>query len=479
MRISITSRILRTAVSLCAVTSVVVVCVSLEPVRTATVVLILLLTMLIIASRWGFWEAAAATGLGAALLAYFFLPPAGWRIHSIEHWLVFFTFLIVALLGSHFAAQAKRQADEAVVRQREVERLYAFGQDLLTEGSPGSIVAACLDSLVRTFQLEAAAFYDVRTGEIARSGVKGSAISGDLFNDAAGHPDFFSERTTGTLCIRVGSEDQAVGTLAVCGGNISELTFRAIAARIETRLEQTRAQEKLRHAEVTERNQELKTALLDSLVHEIKTPLSVIKTAASSLLSKDNDTASRRELLSIIDQEADRMDASISEAFWTARVEAGTLDSGKGPHDLRPLVDETLHELRPLLESRAVTVELPDSLPPANCDSHMIKGVLKELLMNALKYSPSNSPLTISVREVGDEIITSVSDSGIGIEPGEEKLIFERHYRGTVRAPGTGLGLAIAKIIVEAHGGRIGVKSQPGAGSAFRFSLPVSHRDAA
>src|ERR1700739_1402334 len=109
----------------------------------------------------------------------------------------------------------------------------------------------------------------------------------------------------------------------------------------------------------------------------------------------------------------------------------------------------------------------------------MIKGVLKELLSNALKYSPSHSPLTISVQQIGDEIITSVSDFGVGIEPGEDKRIFERYYRGSARAPGTGLGLAIAKTIVEAHGGRIGVESQPGGGSVFHFSLPVSHRDAA
>jgi two-component system, OmpR family, sensor histidine kinase KdpD len=218
---------------------------------------------------------------------------------------------------------------------------------------------------------------------------------------------------------------------------------------------------------------------LDSLVHEVKTPLSVIKTAVSSLLSRDSDPAGRRELLTIINEEADRMDASMSGVFWTARVEAGVLQSGKGPHDMRPLVNETLDELKPLIGNRSVMVEVPDSLPPANCDSSMIKGVVKELLTNALKYSPSNSPLTVSVQQAGDEIITSVTDSGSGIQPGEERLIFQKHYRGSVRAPGTGLGLALAKTIVEAHGGRIGVESKVGGGSVFHFSLPVSRRDAA
>ena len=155
------------------------------------------------------------------------------------------------------------------------------------------------------------------------------------------------------------------------------------------------------------------------------------------------------------------------------------LQSGKGPHDIRPLVNETLDELKPLLGSRPVVMEVPDSLPPANCDSSMIKGVVKELLTNALKYSPSDSPLTVSVQQAGDEIVTSITDCGIGIRPGEEKLIFQKHYRGSVRAPGTGLGLALAKTIVEAHGGRIGVESKAGVGSVFHFSLPLSHRDVA
>jgi signal transduction histidine kinase len=183
--------------------------------------------------------------------------------------------------------------------------------------------------------------------------------------------------------------------------------------------------------------------------------------------------------LSIIDEEVDRMDASISEIFWTARVEAGILHSGKGPQSIRRLVDEALAELAPVVGSRSVTVAVPDSLQQANCDFQMIKGVLKELLTNALKYSRPDSPLAISARLDGDEIITSVADCGIGIDRGDETRIFDKQYRGRVQAPGSGLGLALAKTIVEAHGGRIGVNSLPGVGSVFHFSLPASHRDAA
>ena len=464
--------------SLGVVASVIAVCASLRHIHVASVVLVLLLTVLIIADRWGFLEAVVASALGCILLDYFFLPPAGFRIESIEYWLVFVTFLGVALLASYAAARARRQTDEAVARRREVEKLHALAQELRIEGRSGSIVVACLDSLVRIFQVEAAMFLDLSTGEMTHSGSKRVAISKDLLHNAVNRPDLVKDNRTGIMCVALHTGGQVVGTLAV-SSSMSEQLFRAVADRIENGLEKVYSLEKAKQAEETRRNQELKTALLDSLVHEVKTPLSVIKTAASSLLSRDSDVASRRELLTIINEEADRMDASISEAFWTARVSAGALQSGKAPHDIKQLVMQSLEELAPLLGSRSVTVEVPEALPPASCDFHMIKGVLKELLTNALKYSPPDSPLTISVRQTENEIVTSVADFGIGVRTEEQGRIFEKHYRGRVQVPGTGLGLAIAKTIVEAHGGQIGVSSQPDRGSVFRFSLPVSRRDAA
>jgi two-component system sensor histidine kinase KdpD len=468
------SRTLRVAVSLGLVAGIVAVCASVPHVHAASVVLLLLLTILIIANRWGFIEAAAATVVGAPLLGYFFLPKRGLGPTSPEFWVVCLTFLGVALLASYLAAQIKRRTDEAVARRREIESLYALAQDLQREDSPSAIMSGFLDSLVRTFRVEAAAFYDLSTGEITRSGLNPSEISETLLLECTRRSDLFKHGVKETLCVPIHSGGRVVGSLAVCGGNVSELIFRAIADRIEAAVARVSAYEKLRQAEETQRNQELKTALLNSLVHEIKTPLSVIKTAVSSLLSTDSDAASRRELLTIIDEETDRLDASISEAFWTARVEAGILQSGKAPHDLRPLVRETLDELKSLLASRSVMVEIAESLPPANCDAHMFKRVLKELLTNALKYSPSDSPLAVSVQHAGDEIITQVMDSGIGIRPGEETLLFQKHYRGHVRAPGAGLGLALAKTIVQSQGGRIWACNRSEGGSVFSFSLPVS-----
>lgn len=329
----ITSRILRIIVSLGAVAGIIAVCTRFPHVHVASAVLLLLLAILAIATRWSFTEAAIATGTGALLLDYFFLPPKGLGIATAEHWTVLFTFVGVALVGSHFAVRARERANQAIARERELERLYAFGQILRIEGSSGSIVAACLVSLVNIFEVRAAAFCDLCTGEVTRAGAEAPHISEDMMHSAAIRSDLFTEASSGTLFVPIRCAGEVAGTMAISAGDMTELTLRAIADRIEVKLEKIFAYEKLRKAEATLRNQELKTALLDSLAHEIKTPLSVITTSVSSLLSTNLDPVSRSELVAIISEEADRLNTAISEIFWRVRVEATKARiENAGPH---------------------------------------------------------------------------------------------------------------------------------------------------
>jgi two-component system, OmpR family, sensor histidine kinase KdpD len=448
-------------------------------VHLASLVLFLLLAIILIATLWDFSEAAFATFLGDLLVGYFSLPDQRWAMVTAERWVLLITLPTVGLLASYLAVRANRQRDEAVSRRREMERLNAFGQDFPIEGKPRSVLAQSLDRLVQAFQLEGAAYYDYGTGEVARIGPEADEISRDLLSEAARDSELIAQRTGGSFCVRIRYAGRVIGSLAIRDRNISEPTVRAIAERIEVGLEKISAYEAQRKAEDVKKVEELKSAMLDALIHEIKTPVSVIKTAASSLLSRDSDASIRRELVTIINEETDHLDDSISHAFWTARVEAGILREGKSSQQMQPLVSEVMSDFGALLKGRSVKIDVPGFLPPANFDSRMIKGVLKELLRNAVKYSPPESPLTISVQQAGEVIITSVGDSGPGVRPEERDRIFEKHYRGAVKAPGSGLGLAFAKTIIEAHGGQIGVRNGAGSGSVFYFSLPVFHKEAA
>jgi two-component system, OmpR family, sensor histidine kinase KdpD len=461
--------------SAAAVAATVAVCLWVLPMHPATVALLLLLTVLVVSSRWGFMEAVVVTVLGSLCLAYYFLPPQGWGVGGIEHQVAWVTFVVVALATGNLAAREHNQAIREKDRRLEAERLYSLAQALSANDQTDSIISEIPDLVVKTFGLEAAAFYDLRAGKAHHAGTDEHTISEEQLRSwALG----LALETPGAHLARVTVEGQPIGSLWAAG-NLPAHVFALIVERLEIRLERTAAIEKHNEAEALRKSHELGAALLDSLLHEIKTPLSVIKTAASSLLSRDWNGAGKEEMLALINEEIDHLDTSVNEVFWTAHAKSGKLQPEIGPHDIRRLVAASLAELKSRVDTRPVHLDVPEFLPSANFDFQMVKVVFKELMNNALKFSPDGSPVSVAVQLAQSEIITSVRDSGIGIAPGEENRVFEKHYRGKVTSAGMGLGLAFAKTIVEAHGGHIGATRRPGGGSVFYFSLPVSQPRAA
>ena len=223
--------------------------------------------------------------------------------------------------------------------------------------------------------------------------------------------------------------------------------------------------------------EQLKFAILDSMAHEIRNPLGSAKLAVTSLLSPHAGSESnKQEMLTIIDQELGRIDRFIDETAHMARLEAKDLSLKKAPQNLARLIPAAMEEMRPLIDRRSIQLSIPESLPPAECDKEMILHVLKQLVSNAVKYSPDDSPLAVSAEFTGEAIVIDVVDRGPGVDEAERDRIFEKYYRGRAtrsRIPGTGLGLASARSIVHAHGGRIWATNQPAGGAAFHVSLPV------
>jgi two-component system sensor histidine kinase KdpD len=272
--------------------------------------------------------------------------------------------------------------------------------------------------------------------------------------------------------------DEIFGSLGISGAAMTPSLLDAITGRIGMGLAKLYADEKTHEAEVARHSQELKSAVLDALAHEIKNPLNSIKIAVTTLLSGyAGDGLAQQELLGIINEEVDRVNTSIDETVQMARVEADQLTLNKQPLDVALLIPEAIYEMGALPSHRSIEVRIPEHLPPAECDKSLIAHVLKQLLGNALKYSPQDSPLTVSAELTGQAIIMNVIDHGPGVAAEERERIFEKYYRGRAASsglPGTGLGLASAKCIVQAHGGEIWVTSPPEGGAAFHVSLPVS-----
>jgi two-component system sensor histidine kinase KdpD len=243
-------------------------------------------------------------------------------------------------------------------------------------------------------------------------------------------------------------------------------------------LERMQLAEQARQVELLQATERLQNALLNSISHDLRTPLVTITGALSSL--DDHTTTlsdeSRRSLIESAREESDRLNRLVSNLLDMSRLESGALRVVREPADMQDLIGAALGQIEYRLGSRDARVEIPDDLPPVPLDYVLIVHALVNLLDNALKYSDEGSPLEIHARVESREIKIAVLDRGMGIPAGDLARVFDKFYRvkRSEHISGTGLGLAISKGIVEAHGGRIWAENRPGGGAVISFVLPLN-----
>ncbi|HLG52034.1 MAG TPA: ATP-binding protein, partial [Chloroflexota bacterium] len=244
-------------------------------------------------------------------------------------------------------------------------------------------------------------------------------------------------------------------------------------------IENVRLFEEAAKVEALRRVDRLKSELLSTVSHELRTPLASIKGYTTSLLRTDVewDEETRREFLQIIDEESDRLSGLIEDLLEMSEIEAGVLRVEKEPVKLSRLAQKVVRKLKPTARSHPITVSAEPDVPETMGDPRRLEQVLHNLIVNAIKYSPEGSPVTVRVERSGSDILVAVKDQGIGIAPEHLEHVFERFYRVDGKLAretgGSGLGLAISRGLVEAHGGRIWVESQVGKGSTFYFTIPI------
>jgi two-component system sensor histidine kinase KdpD len=274
--------------------------------------------------------------------------------------------------------------------------------------------------------------------------------------------------------LRVGVRPR--GLLLINGVSLSTETLEAIGGLISVSIDRAQALEDVTRGEAAKESERLRSLMIDSITHELRTPLTAIKAAASTLLlPKTLDGEEQRELLTVIDEESDRLNQLVSEAVEMAQLDTKEVHMTFAPTEVGALVEKAVSNCSSLLDDREVRVSLP-ALPEVMADADFITKVLTNLIENAAKYSPAGSPISVSAERKGGVVSVSVADRGIGIDLSEQSLIFERFYRASVPSQqtwGTGMGLAISRAIIEAHQGTLSVTSQLGEGSVFSFTLPV------
>jgi len=448
-------------------------------VNPTTVALTLLVAILLVSAAWGLRYAIPMSILSTLCFNFFFLPPVGTlTIADPQNWAALVAFLLTSLIASHLSERVRDEARESARRRKEVERLYRFSKGLLLTDNIVELLKVIPVHVMETFGVENSAIYLADRDKIYRSGAEIEQLSSTELKNVSttGEPTFDSEHKRALVPVSMGL--RRLGSLGIAGGMLSRETLEAMSGLIAIAIERAGAVDTLMRNEASRESERLRSALLDSITHEFRTPLTSIKASVTSLKSEAAmNEEQRRDFVEIIDEESDRLNRLIGEAVEMARLDANEVKLELGPHRIRQAIESALEESRNVIADHPVEVRVPDSLPPAMMDVDWIKKVLQHLIENAAKYSAKGQPIFISAEVRNGRLITSVADRGMGIDDLERSMIFDKFYRGQsqrYRVQGTGMGLAIVKAIVEAHGGRIEVSSQLGNGSVFSFGLPVA-----
>ncbi|MDP9319665.1 MAG: DUF4118 domain-containing protein [Chloroflexota bacterium] len=482
-------------------------------VRVANISMLYLIVVLLAATRLGSGPAIFASIVAFLTFDWFFVPPEHtFTVADPDEWVSLLLFLFTAVITGELAADQRRRAHEAEQREREAILLFdvlrllgapgidvaltaaaeriraelvlaAVGIQLTVEGRPRVVAVGDDEGRALARPLHAA------SGEILAGGRPPSALE-------RGRPGHWlrvvppsrtgevgiAERRRHILPVRVG--DRAAGQLVVVRrrgtrplGERDSRFLGVVATQLASLAERADLQRDATEAEVLRQASQLKTALLNAVSHDMRTPLASIKASAGSLRQRDVlwTDADRDEFAQAIEQQADRLDRIVANLLDLSRMEAGALRPQRALHDIGALVEDVLERLREQTTRHEVRVSIDRDLPPVPLDYVEIDQVLSNLVENAAKYAAPGTPIDVIARRTGDEVEVEVADRGPGVPPDAASRLFEPFFR--VRhsggPSGLGLGLAVAKGLVEAHGGRISVQDRAGGGARFAFTLPL------
>jgi len=443
-----------------------------------------LLVVLIVAARWGLLE-STMTSLAAMLcLNFFFLPPIlTLTIADPQNWVALFVFMATSITATQLSSRARQRTIEAQARQTEVERLYELSRSLLMLDGSRGVGVQIAEKVKQRFGFLAVAFCSGLDERIDFAGEVDARLEPHLLHDIASGEDcryiWKKKDASGdeivTAPISLGG--RVIGSLGAIGPSVSEPAWQAVANLASITVERVRTQAAASRMEAARQSEFLKSLLLDALAHDFVTPLTSIKGAITTVRSEYAHAPDEEDLLAVVEEEGDRLIGMVEETIDMARIESGRIQIKRRSLPLVDLVDVSLKRMSSLLDSTPTEIHVPAGISPVSADPELASLALRQLIGNAVKYSPPGSPIEIAAVARDGMITVTVSDKGPGVPPNEIEAIFERYYRGARvqhSVAGTGMGLSIARDIVSAHGGRIWAENKPGNGAQFSFTLPIA-----
>jgi two-component system sensor histidine kinase KdpD len=460
----------------------------------SNIVAIYILSVVLIAVRFGRGAAAFAAVLSVCAFDFFFVPPRfSFAVSDVQYILTFIIMLAVGLITGQLTAGLRFQARVAAHREERAGSLYEIARDLSGAVQIDQVVRISDESIERTFRASAALLLPNAAGQLTDTSSRpGAALTVDIgiaqWAFDKGQPAGFGTDTlpgSEVLYVPLRAPTHARGVLAVKARNRRLLRIPeqrqlldTFAALIAIALERVHYVEVAQDAVVRMESERLRNSLLAALSHDLRTPLTVLVGLAESLaLTKPPLSAAQLETAEAIQDEARRMSTLVSNLLDMARIESGEVKLNLQWQPLEEVVGSALNAARGMLKQHVLEVHIPRDLPLVRIDALLIERVLVNLLENASKYTPPGSRISLAAAVVGDQLSVSVSDNGPGLAVGREEAVFQKFTRGERESatPGVGLGLAICRAIVESHQGKITASHRPGGGAQFTFTLPLGH----
>lgn len=499
-----------------------------------------LLVILVLASTRSLYAAVLASVVAFLSFDFFLVAPYfTFTIDKFEEWLALFVFLVTAIITSQLASALRQRAEQARRQERETRILYELVRATNNEEDLDRQLTIVANAIVDVFfpwgvrdcgiflpgpngkpilqvdaqqppdkvkllsdeqataawvltQGQTVELHDVilseqkSTGYAPRAIVRSTAAAEPVRRYMRMVPLKVGQKIIGVLRLVIEDDPRLFPQEEKLGmererPNSQTAFFWTFLDQAISVIERARLRRESLQIEVLRRTDELRAALLSSVSHDLRTPLASIKAAASSLLQEDVqwDEEARRSFALAIEHEADRLNRLVGNLLDMSRIEGGALKPEKEWYPIDELIHDVLGHMQPLLQGRKVRTDLPDDLPPVELDYLQIDQVLTNLIENAVRYTPVDSPIEVSARVDGDDMLISVADRGPGIPEVDLERVFDKFYRvmptqsRAARPVGSGLGLAVSRGLVEAQGGRIWAENREGGGAVFRFTLPL------
>jgi two-component system sensor histidine kinase KdpD len=467
--------------------------------NAATVSTSYLMVVLVVAATSRLLVAVVTSMAAMLCLNFFFLPPIhNFSIADPQNWVALFAFLSVSLVASNLSAVAQARAEEAMGRRDELARLFDLSRDVLMMTDSPEALAVLARSVARRFDLDfvAVALPHESDWNVFESGARHvdldrreltqalASAQVSLEFDArartyAGHRTMTVDgRDVRLVPLRVGTKP--IGMLAAAGRPVEAGTLDALAGVVAIAIERAQFLEERKASELTRQSEQLKTALLASLGHDLRTPLTAIRVAASNIVAAGATAEDRAGQSELILTEVERLTRLFENTLEMARIDAGAVATESRWTHPSEIVAAARDQVEHTLAAHKVTVSIEQDVP-VQLDPRLTASALAHLLENAAQYTPAGSPIEVDVRMSADGLVLGVRDHGPGIAPADLPHLFERFYRGAAakaRASGTGMGLWIVRGLLAVEQGRVWAENCPGRGARFTIVVPAAMKDA-